>query len=185
MENSALPSLSHEGASFPWVLILAGLAAAAAVSMLVLRLPAVAFLRGAAEARPRVRPESDRPRQPSEIADPEEVVRHGETLEARGDLDGAIAAYRHAAEHGHPDGAVSLGVLLAEQGDLSGAMDAFTHADRLGHPAGAFNLGVVLEGQGDLDGALSAFTRAQTSGDAHLADQARAAVSELSRRSAD
>lgn len=182
VENSAFPALAHPSGGFPWLLVLAALAVVVGVSLLVERRSELALGRAVAGAALRVRPAAKQAAPADEIGDPQDVVRFGEKLESQGDVEGAIAAYAYAARYGHPGGAVSLGVLLAEQGDVSRALDAFRRADRLGDAAGAFNLGVMLEAQGDREGAIGAFTRAQSTSAPGLAEKARAAVAELSRR---
>ncbi len=85
----------------------------------------------------------------------------GTVLQASGDLDGAVAAYRRALEI-DPDNAEAhknLGVALHKSGDLDGAAAACRRAlDIDPDLAAAHNgLGVILEASDDLDGAVAAY----------------------------
>ena len=115
---------------------------------------------------------------PAELPSPEENNAHKEEMGAtaafdrggeladRGDLVGAEAAYRHAAEGGHGDAASNLGVLLEQRGDAEGAKAAYRRADALGSAGGALNLGGFLAQRGDVAGAVAAYRRAVERGDA-------------------
>jgi peptidoglycan hydrolase-like protein with peptidoglycan-binding domain/TPR repeat protein len=91
---------------------------------------------------------------------------HGGELADHGDLVGAEAAYRRAAEGGHGDAASNLGVLLEERGDAEGAEAAYRRADALGSAGGALNLGGFLAQREDVAGAVAAYRRAVERGDA-------------------
>jgi Flp pilus assembly protein TadD len=101
-----------------------------------------------------------------EFEDPAGASDLGVALANKGDLAGALAAFRRADECGDAAGASNLGVMLAERGDAAGALAAFRRADERGDAEGASNLGVLLERQGDLEAALAAYRRADQRGDA-------------------
>jgi len=90
-------------------------------------------------------------------------------LEARGDQEGAIAAYERADQLGHAAAAANLGVLLEQQGEQTAAEASYRRADRRGDANGAFNLAVLLEERGDHAGALRAYQRADQLGHAAAA----------------
>ncbi|MEM1011239.1 MAG: tetratricopeptide repeat protein [Planctomycetota bacterium] len=105
----------------------------------------------------------------------------GNVLQARGDLDGALAKYREAeridrAAFGddHPNVAIRLnnvGTVLQARADLDGALASYREAERIDraafgddHPKVAIrvnNVGSVQEARGDLDGALSNYREAE------------------------
>lgn len=101
--------------------------------------------------------------------DPQGATNVGVLLEEKGDLQGALAAYRRADRRGDVNGTFNLGCLLAEMGDQSGAQAALRSADERGDGAAASNLGVLLEGEGDLAGAFAAYHRGDERGDANAA----------------
>ena len=104
----------------------------------------------------------------------------GRVLYNRGDLDGALAAFREAERinraalgDDHPDVAADVGnagIVLRQRGDLDGALAAFREAERIDraalgddHPrvaADVVNAGLVLSDRDDVDGALVAFREA-------------------------
>jgi tetratricopeptide (TPR) repeat protein len=94
-----------------------------------------------------------------------EAFNLGAALLERGDVAGAIEAFRRGDELGDAGSASNLGVLLEETGDISGALAAYGRAADRGEANGAFNLGGALSQQGDLDGALAAYRRADECGD--------------------
>ena len=101
----------------------------------------------------------------------------GDLLQERGDVAGAIAAFRLAIDSGHPDhappAAVSLGGLLNEQGDVAGAMASFRLAIDSGNAeaaaAAANCLGALLQAQGDVSGAKAAYELAAGSSEDFVA----------------
>jgi tetratricopeptide (TPR) repeat protein len=98
------------------------------------------------------------------------VYQLGSLLHARGDLEGAEAAYRRADQRGHAEAAFSLGsLLLTERGDLEGAEAAYRRADQRGHAEAALHLGALLHARGDLEGAEAAYRRADQRGHAGAA----------------
>ena len=93
------------------------------------------------------------------------VVRAQE-LEVVGNVHGALAAYREAADRGNPGARVTLGVLLAQRGDAQGAEAEFRVADKAGDPIAAHNLGFLHEERGELAEAQSAYRRSAQRGHA-------------------
>jgi hypothetical protein len=91
---------------------------------------------------PRRRPWSARGRDPAEDID------LGDRLRAAGDVDGARAAFRRAADSGHPDLAPAghwwTGTLLRETGDPVAAADAYRAAVGSGHAMWSLRAGVDL-----------------------------------------
>jgi tetratricopeptide (TPR) repeat protein len=95
----------------------------------------------------------------------------GVILQARGDLDGAMALYREqerlCRELGDKDGLqtslAGQGVILRARGDLDGAMALYREQERLcrelgdkdGLQTSLAGQGVILQARGDLDGAMS------------------------------
>jgi Flp pilus assembly protein TadD len=81
--------------------------------------------------------------------------------ERKGDLDGALAAYRQAVQL-NPQYATShsnIGSVLIKKGDLDGAVSALREAIRLASDyAGSYvNLAIALEKKGDLSGAVASY----------------------------
>ncbi len=74
----------------------------------------------------------------------------GASLARRGDLEGAIAAWRRADERGSPEAAYELGMLLEQRGDLEGASAAW----RRGHERASawVDTDARLIGRGDARG---------------------------------
>jgi serine/threonine protein kinase/Flp pilus assembly protein TadD len=93
------------------------------------------------------------------------VMTHlGNALRARGDLPGAIFAYKEAIAL-NADLAVAhenLGIALYDKGDLAGAVAALQKAVALQPDRSAIhsNLGIALHAKGDLEGAIAAQRRA-------------------------
>jgi tetratricopeptide (TPR) repeat protein len=88
----------------------------------------------------------------------------GNALRDKGDLDGAITAFREAIRL-DPSNAVvhnNLAAALYRKKDLDGAIGYFREATRLdpGYAVAHYNLGIVLRAKGDLDGALAAYREA-------------------------
>jgi TPR repeat protein len=69
----------------------------------------------------------------------------GIALWRRGEEDGAIAAYRLAADLGSGPGANNLGIRLKRRGDLDGAITAYRRGVALDHPAAHNNLALLIE----------------------------------------
>src|SRR5436305_960522 len=84
----------------------------------------------------------------------------GAALSERGDMEGAIGAFREAAalEPDHPGAHFNLGLALHARGDLDGAAAAYRAAIALdaSHAEAHCNLGRVLQQQGQLAAALAA-----------------------------
>ena len=88
----------------------------------------------------------------------------GAALADKGDVDGAIAAYRGAVKHDpkYATAHTNLGVALKDNGDANGAIAAYKEAIKhdpkyaLAH----YNLGVALKDNGDANGAIAAFKEA-------------------------
>jgi hypothetical protein len=99
-------------------------------------------------------------------APPTSSVDRGRSLEAQGDLSGAMAAYRRVDADGDAEAARRVGHLLERQGDVEGAIAAYARADERGDPKGSVRLGRLLALRGSLDEALDAFARADRRGDA-------------------
>ncbi|MFI6359343.1 tetratricopeptide repeat protein [Streptomyces sp. NPDC050743] len=103
----------------------------------------------------------------------------GALLSGRGDVSGAVRAYREAIEPGRTDpgsaarAALRLGMLLEKQRDPDGALSAYREAMRSGDPEsappGAYGAGCVLERRGDFRGARDAFRQAARSGHPRVA----------------
>ncbi len=101
---------------------------------------------------------------PREGIEADQAFSLGVSLEERGELAGAIAAYERADRLGHGPAASNLGLLLEAQGDRAGAVAAYRRAEQRGDAYGAFNLGVSLEEEGELAGAIAAYQRADRLG---------------------
>jgi tetratricopeptide (TPR) repeat protein len=112
------------------------------------------------------------------------VFRHAVALEEQGELAGAVAAYQRADQLGHRTAASYLGVLLEQHGDRAAAEACYRRADERGDAVGAFNLAVLLGEQGDHLGAVEAYERAHQLGYGVIADRARLAALDLTRRGA-
>jgi tetratricopeptide (TPR) repeat protein len=87
-------------------------------------------------------------------------VEMGLSLESRGDLAGAEAAFRRADAAGHPGGSYGLGRLYFVRGDIPAAIAVLRRCDQLGSGDGSYNLAVLLKETGDQAGAETAFRRA-------------------------
>ncbi len=68
----------------------------------------------------------------------------GVLLHQRGDVTGAIAAYRRAEQRGDADAAFNLGVLLYEIGDLDGAEASWRRSVDRGNPQATENLAFLV-----------------------------------------
>jgi Flp pilus assembly protein TadD len=88
------------------------------------------------------------------------MVERGNVLLEDGDLDGAEAWYRQAADNGSVGAMHNLGFVRGEKGDLDGAEDWFRRAAVNGHVSSMSNLGSVLKERGDLDGAETWYRKA-------------------------
>ena len=88
------------------------------------------------------------------------------TLQKRGDLEQAEAAYRRADERGSPEGARNLGIGLFRRGDLDGAEAAYRRSDERGLADGSAFLGALLNKRGDRAAAEDALQRADKGGSA-------------------
>jgi tetratricopeptide (TPR) repeat protein len=95
------------------------------------------------------------------------LINLGVALKDKGDVDGAIAAYKEAITHNprYAKAHNGLGVILCDvKKDYDGAIAAFreaiTHDPR--YALAHYNLGVALKGKGDLDGAIAAYKEAIT-----------------------
>ena len=88
----------------------------------------------------------------------------GRMLSAKGDPDGAIAAYREAIrlDPDYVKAHNNLGTALYAKGDLDGALAEFRAVLRLdpNHVYAHMNLGIVLQQKGDLEGALEEYRTA-------------------------
>jgi serine/threonine protein kinase/Flp pilus assembly protein TadD len=88
----------------------------------------------------------------------------GNALYDKGDMVGAIAAYRAATrlKNDYAEAHKNLGVAFGAKGDLGGAIAAHRQAIRLkpDYPEAHNNLGVALRAKGDVDGATAAFREA-------------------------
>jgi len=102
----------------------------------------------------------------------------GSSLQARGNVVGAKAAYQQAIDSGPTVGAalaaVRLGELLRQRGDVAGAKAAYQRvidSGSMGHMVAA-PLGDLLYEQGDVAGAKAAYQMAIDSGQSHSAPMA-------------
>jgi tetratricopeptide (TPR) repeat protein len=95
-----------------------------------------------------------------------EDFNRGVMLDAVGDTDGAVDAYRRAVRSAPADLAAkaAFNIAVLRTPDVVAAADAYRVAIASGHedvaPKSAFNLGLLLEQHGDLVGAEDAFRRA-------------------------
>ncbi len=98
----------------------------------------------------------------AEVQDGEaqDAFERGNRLFSRGDLDGALDAYREADEAGHPIAATCVGLLSESRNDLGAAREAYERADERGDRTGAMRLGLLLSRQGDWSPAQEAWDRA-------------------------
>jgi TPR repeat protein len=99
--------------------------------------------------------------------DNDAMYRMGNLLLGQGDLEGAEAWYRQAAESGNTRAMHNLAIVLAEKGDLTGAEAWYRRAARVGHASSMSNLGSILKEGGDLDGAEKWYRRAAGGGNAY------------------
>lgn len=133
------------------------------------------------------------PRGGTDSGDPAAAIGLGIRLHARGDHDGAIAAFLEAANSGHPDhaseAALHLGALLHSRGDAQGAQAMYQQAVSAGHSdhtlRAAVQLGIVLGEQELLAEAQSAFELAVSSGHHDHAPKAARHLGELLERNGD
>jgi Flp pilus assembly protein TadD len=95
------------------------------------------------------------------------MYRMGNLLLGQGDLDGAEAWYRQAAQSGNTRAMHNLAIVLAEKGDLIGAEAWYRRAADVGHASSMSNLGSILKEGGDLDGAEEWYRKAANSGNAY------------------
>ncbi|MFH9677638.1 tetratricopeptide repeat protein [Streptomyces sp. NPDC017405] len=95
----------------------------------------------------------------------EETIRRAAGLARAGDLTGAAAAYRSAAEAGSGQAAYLLGRLEQTRGDLDGAARWYEKAAARRIPAAPHNLGVLALLRDDLDAAERWFRRGMDAGD--------------------
>lgn len=112
-------------------------------------------------------PSAPRPRSTSRSG--EIAFERAAALEARGDLEGAAAAYLQADRVGHGRAAYRLGILLEEQGELTGAEGAYRRAAQRGDSNGALSLASLLEEHGAVQQAIIAYERAAQLGNAKAA----------------
>jgi tetratricopeptide (TPR) repeat protein len=120
----------------------------------------------AREASSLVRP-SEAPREVSPPLPPDGAdawYAQGCELEADGDLERAVAAYKRSLEidPSLADAHLNLGRLRHEMGDLAAAEHHYREASNAQphEPTAAFNLGVVLQDRGRLEEAAAAYERA-------------------------
>src|SRR5690348_8778585 len=94
----------------------------------------------------RDRPSSSLPSSSSAPSGPAAVLDRGAALEASGDLDGALAAYREAAEAGDervaPVGHLRIGTVLAGRNELPAAEEQARAA--LGYPPGRHTVAATI-----------------------------------------
>jgi Flp pilus assembly protein TadD len=95
------------------------------------------------------------------------MIELGNRLLEDGDLDGAEACYRRAADDGSVGAMHNLGFVLGEKGDLDGAEEWFHQAATEGHVSSMSNLGSVLKQRGDLDGAEAWYRKAAAGDNAY------------------
>lgn len=99
-----------------------------------------------------------------------EWFNNGSRLEAGGDIDAALAAYRSGHAEGCTECSNALGRLLAGRRDIDGAEAAFRRAWDGGSVNGAHNLGILLEfDRADLLGAMEVWAWADDRGHAGAA----------------
>lgn len=95
---------------------------------------------------------------------PAELFNRGVELLNKGDLDGAIAAYRAAilADPKDANAHYALGVALRRKGDVDGAIAEYRAAIQLnpGHVDAHSNLGMALSEEGDVDAAIEEYKAA-------------------------
>jgi Flp pilus assembly protein TadD len=103
----------------------------------------------------------------AEGGDHDAMYRMGNLLLGQGDLDGAEAWYRRAAQSGNTRAMHNLGIVLAEKGDLIGAEAWYRRAALVGHASSMSNLGSILKEGGDLDGAEEWYRKAANGGNAY------------------
>ncbi|MGP0030393.1 MAG: tetratricopeptide repeat protein [Acidimicrobiales bacterium] len=88
----------------------------------------------------------------------------GNLLREQGDLDGAEAWYRRAADRGNASSMSNLGLVLKERGDRGGAETWFRRAAERQNAYAMSNLALLLAEGGDLDGAEVWYRRAAAMG---------------------
>ena len=103
----------------------------------------------------------------SSIASDPTAIAHvnlANAMNACGDVDGAIAAYREAIrlKPQYPQAFYNLGIALADKGLYDDAIEAYRDALRLkaDYPAALSNLGVLLNDRGRSDEAIACYRRA-------------------------
>ncbi|HET8862822.1 MAG TPA: tetratricopeptide repeat protein [Solirubrobacterales bacterium] len=86
-------------------------------------------------------------------------------LRAKGDLPGAIEAFRRAGERGHDEAWVKGAGACLELGDRQAAEAIAREGDRAGSATSSGMLGAILDERGQADEALEAYRRADAGGD--------------------
>lgn len=86
-------------------------------------------------------------------------------LRARGDLPGAVAAFRRAAERGFDEAWVKGAGACLEMGDAAAVETMARDGDRAGSAGASGMLGALLDENGKSDEAFEAYKRADGGGD--------------------
>jgi hypothetical protein len=181
IQKSALPSLPTPGSGFPWLLLLAALAAVALMLAVSRRSVVLTYVetsrqrrragsahRGmqvgagsadtAGDAAAAGTAAHDAAAAGAAAAGP------GAVSTAASPLD-ALAGWVAAGEAKRPASPIDRGQQLEAQGDLAGAMAIYRQADADGDAQGACRVGGLLERHGDVEGAIAAYARADERGD--------------------